>query len=185
MMFKKIVSMITLITFISLSTSCATANRKKPKTLPMKKLSSFQDKKPEVLSFTKTSGEYVELSEDNPGRIYNNNIVWWDVEYYSEPLSEVKDIEIAFKNRWKGALIGFCIVPIPIGLACAGFVEGYGGGEVDEDEIKGQKIGCFLVVGTALGLVLGAPIGYAIGGRDRLILSTELDSTSTNNKEKP
>ncbi|MCK4695494.1 MAG: hypothetical protein KAT74_07015 [Candidatus Cloacimonetes bacterium] len=182
MMFRKIVSMITLVAFISLSTSCATAKHKKPKTLPMKSLSTFQDKKPEVLSFTKTSGEYIELSEDNPGRIYNNNIVWWNVESFSVPLSEVKDIEIGFKNRWKGALRGFSYVAIPCVLLVT--LAFYGFGEWDSDDLLEDVLLPGVVLGTSPSLAVGAPIGYAIGSKDRFIFITEIDSTSTKIEEK-
>jgi len=189
MMFNKIVSIIILVALIFLSTSCAILNRNKIKKVPMKNLSSYQNKDPEILSFRKTTGEYVELSEDNPGRISNNNIVWWDVESFSVPLSEVKEIEIGFNNRWKGARKGFVYGAIPCGLLggpmLAGFTEGYTESEFSTGEkIVAVSIGA-LIVGTAFGLILGAPIGYAIGSKESVIFSTELDSTSTKKEEKP
>ena len=67
---KKLISIFTLLAFIVFSISCSITRIKEVRTA-----SDWKGKKGEILSLFKTSGEYIEFSKDNPGRIYGDNII--------------------------------------------------------------------------------------------------------------
>jgi hypothetical protein len=69
-MSRKIISLFTLLAFIVFSLSCYSWKKKEIKTA-----ADWQRKKGKILWVIKTSGEYIEFSKDNPGRIIGDKIV--------------------------------------------------------------------------------------------------------------
>lgn len=69
-MSRKIISLFTLLAFVIFSVSCYTTRLKEVRTE-----ADWQGKKGKILWVIKTSGEYIEFSKDNPGRIIGDKIV--------------------------------------------------------------------------------------------------------------
>jgi len=67
---KKIISLFTLLAFVIFSVSCYTTKTRRVNTS-----ADWQGKKGKILWVIKTSGEYIEFSKDNPGRIIGDKIV--------------------------------------------------------------------------------------------------------------
>jgi hypothetical protein len=67
---KKIISLFTLLAFVIFSVSCHIT-----KTRRINTSADWQGKKGKILWVIKTSGEYIEFSKDNPGRIIGDKIV--------------------------------------------------------------------------------------------------------------
>ena len=67
---KKIISLFTLLAFVIFSVSCYTTKTRRKNTS-----ADWQGKKGKILWVIKTSGEYIEFSKDNPGRIIGDKIV--------------------------------------------------------------------------------------------------------------
>jgi hypothetical protein len=96
------------------------------------------------------------------------------------PTSEVS--EIYSKNRRRGAVIGFCVaagIGALAGAAWGSFNEGM-------DDIPGSDQGYIqktaLAGGLICGVVLGLPIGAAVGGKNKFILHVSVDSIYKNKK---
>jgi hypothetical protein len=68
-MSRKIISLFTSLAFIVFSVSCHAWKTKEIRTA-----ADWQGKEAKILWVIKTSGEYIEFSEDNPGRIYGDKI---------------------------------------------------------------------------------------------------------------
>lgn len=66
---KKFTSIFTLMAFVVFSISCSVTGIKE-----VKKASKWHGKKWKILWITKTSGEYIEFSKDNPGLISGDKI---------------------------------------------------------------------------------------------------------------
>jgi len=122
-----------------------------------------------------TKGHYLNAAVDSTRWVdaltLNTNIVL---------TSEVS--EISYKNRARGALIGFCIA------GGVGFVLGAGLGGVGEamDDVPGSDqgavVGAGLAGGLICGVIFGLPIGASVGGKDRFILHVSVDSIYKNKK---
>jgi hypothetical protein len=69
-MSRKIISLFTLLAFVIFSVSCYTTKTRRVNTS-----ADWQGKKGKILWVIKTSGEYIEFSKDNPGRIIGDKIV--------------------------------------------------------------------------------------------------------------
>ena len=67
---KKFISLFTLLAFVIFSVSCYTTKTRRVNTS-----ADWQGKKGKILWVIKTSGEYIEFSKDNPGRIIGDKIV--------------------------------------------------------------------------------------------------------------
>jgi len=67
---KKFISLFTLLAFVIFSVSCYTTRLKEVRTA-----ADWQGRKGKILWVIKTSGEYIEFSKDNPGRIIGDKIV--------------------------------------------------------------------------------------------------------------
>ena len=67
---KKIISLFTLLAFVIFSVSCYTTKTRRVNTS-----ADWKGKKGRILWVIKTSGEYIEFSKDNPGRIIGDKIV--------------------------------------------------------------------------------------------------------------
>lgn len=67
---KKIISIFTLVAFAVFSISCYSTRVKEVRTA-----TDWYWKKGKIFSVVKTSGEYIEFSEDFPGQIYGDKIV--------------------------------------------------------------------------------------------------------------
>ena len=69
-MSRKIISLFTLLAFFIFSVSCYITRLKEVRTA-----ADWKGKKGKILWVIKTSGEYIEFSKDNPGRIIGDKIV--------------------------------------------------------------------------------------------------------------
>ena len=67
---RKIISLFTLLSFIVFSISCITTKTKNVRTAD-----DLRGKKGKIFSLVKTSGEHIEFSKRNLGRVYRDNIV--------------------------------------------------------------------------------------------------------------
>ena len=66
---RKIISLFTLLAFVIFSFSCYTTRLKEVKTA-----ADWKGKKGKIISFVKTSGEYIEFAKDEPGKIYGDKV---------------------------------------------------------------------------------------------------------------
>jgi hypothetical protein len=111
---RKIVSSLTLGAFIILNLSCYSTRKVGVKTAP-----GWEGKKVVILGVLKTSGQYVEFSKDQPGRISNQNIVGTvGSEPVSIPLSEVEQVWV------KQISPGRTILAVVGGIAAVGLLIG-------------------------------------------------------------
>jgi hypothetical protein len=170
---KAIFSFFTIITF--LLSGCTSVHLIEPNEASYSKTNSeLQGKKVQI---TLTNGETIKaeqieitdhaISYDNPDLQSKQTV----------PISEVN--EITFKNRGKGARTGFAIAAA-IG-APTGALLSYVGAAVAEEEDPGSiEILAWgaLLFGVGTGLVLGMPIGAAIGSKDKYLFTIPTDSSA-------
>jgi hypothetical protein len=95
---KKIISLFTLLAFIVFSLSCYTWKKKEIRTV-----ADWKGKKGKILWVIKTSGEYVEFSKDNPGRIYGDEIAGTAVGL-SKEVEITRDNVIKLKRYRNGVI---------------------------------------------------------------------------------
>jgi len=87
-MSRKIISLFTLLAFVIFSVSCHTTRLKEVRTA-----ADWQRKKGKILWVIKTSGEYIEFSKDNPGRIIGDKIVGKAIILSKKVVIDRADIE--------------------------------------------------------------------------------------------
>ena len=85
---KKIISLFTLLAFVIFSVSCYTTKTRRVNTS-----ADWQGKKGKILWVIKTSGEYIEFSKDNPGRIIGDKIVGKAIILSKKVVIDKADIE--------------------------------------------------------------------------------------------
>jgi len=94
---RKIISLFTLLAFIFFSISCYTWKIKEIRTA-----ADWRGEKGKILWVIKTSGEYIEFSKDNPGRMYGGMIAGTAVVLSKEKLEipriNIKKLEINKKG---------------------------------------------------------------------------------------
>ena len=91
---KKIISIFTLLAFVIFSISCYPISTKQIKTS-----ADWQGKKGKIFSLVKTSGEYIEFSRDNPGRISGDKITGTAIILSKEIIVERGAIKKVRKHR--------------------------------------------------------------------------------------
>ena len=91
---KKVISLFTLLAFVLFSISCYPIATKEIKTS-----ANWQGKKGKIFSVVKTSGEYIEFSKENPGRISGDNITGTAIILSKEIILERGAIKKVRKHR--------------------------------------------------------------------------------------
>jgi hypothetical protein len=169
---KTTLSLIVVLTF--LFSGCTSVHLMEPSEASYSKTNSeLQGKKVQI---TLTNGETIKAEQIE---ITDHAISYNNLDLQSRqtvPVSKVN--EITFKNRGRSALAGFAIgafIGAPIGALLS-----YVGAAVSEHPDPGSKaIPGALVYGVGTGLVLGLPIGAAIGSKDKYMFTIPADSSAT------
>jgi len=96
---KKIISLFTLLAFVIFSVSCYTTKTRRVNTS-----ADWKGEKGKILWVIKTSGEYVEFSKDNPGRIIGDKVVGTAIILSKKVVIDRADIE-KIKRDQKGKIL--------------------------------------------------------------------------------
>ncbi len=95
-MYKKIISIFTLLAFVIFSLSCYITRIKE-----VKSAADWQGKKGKILWIIKTSGEFIGFSRDDPGRIIGDTIVGKAIILSKVVEIDRADIEKIIRNQNK------------------------------------------------------------------------------------